>query len=44
MPEKLTRKPTLKSVDGYYAWFLIGERNPPLRQSLRVRKCNIGFD
>ena len=32
-----------KSVDGCYAEFSIGERNPLSRQSLPVHKCNIGF-
>jgi len=42
-PEKLTRKPASKSVNGCYTGFSIQERILPLRQSLPVRKCNIGF-
>ena len=43
-PEKLTRKAGLKSADSHYARFSIGkEALTPLKESLPVLECNIGF-
>ena len=41
-PKSQLGKPASKSVDDCcYTEFSIEERNPPLRQSLPVRKCTI---